>query len=507
MATLAVHGDPAVSAAAISALGKIGGKSAARCLRRLKPMESLKPAYMTALLDCARSLKGSDAVSLYTLVLADKTSQRIGALSGMLAADEKKAISLMADFIKGDDVRMSSGALTLVCGQKSERLTKAMAELLGTLPDEKKPALMAALGARGDPAALGSIAACMASTNEVVRSAAVKAASKIGDDGMVKILLGMNGGATEAIARMPGSGVNDALMKALEDNSLKVSAIRAIVARNCVAAVPSLFKLLNDGDPEVRKASWNGLGSLATEDDIDQKARIAFALKDEGELACGVAAVRKVCAYARDKAKRFDVIAGYYDGTTDDAKLTIVDLASLVGSPSAMDIVNKAMNSANKELRSSAVRSLAAWCNESAAGALLELAKNAPEEGDRLQTLRGYIRIAGDGPNLNPDQRGEMLKKAAELATRADEKKLVIGALGAAHNAVTLTIVNRYMDDPALRDEAEQYAATILEHICIDHRDKDFPADEVKDLANKLLTSKNQGFVDRAKKTLADVGK
>ena len=503
---LATHSDPAVAAAAIGALGKIGGTSAAQILRKLKPAESLQPVHMMALLDCARSLKGSSAMELYQLVLASPTAYRLDALSGMLGADEKKAVALMVDFIKGDDLQMNRGVLTLVGGGKSERLTKAMAAVLATLPDEKQAALITVLGVRGDRAALGSIAGYLASTNDRVRTAALTAVSKIGDEGTVKLLLS-DGAATESLARMTGPGVNDALIQALEDNNLKTPAIRALVARNCSAAVPALFKLLNDGVGDVRQAAWAGLGSLATEDEMVPLAKAAFALKDEGELSWGVAATRNACAHAADKAKCFEVVAAYYDGTTEAAKAVIVELAAQVGSPTAMDVVKKAMKSGNKEMYRNAVRSLAEWCHENAADELLDLAKSAPEEGERILALRGYIRLAGNGPNLNPDQRGEMLKKAAELATRADEKKQIISALEAAHNAVTLIIVNRYMDDPALRDEAEQYAATILEHIFTDHRDKDFPAAEVKELANKLLTSKNQGFVDRAKKALADLNK
>jgi hypothetical protein len=40
-----------------------------------------------------------------------------------------------------------------------------------------------------------------------------------------------------------------------------------------------------------------------------------------------------------------------------------------------------------------------------------------------------------------------------------------------------------------------------------DHRDKDFPAAEVKELATKLLTSKKQGCIDWARKALADLAK
>ena len=500
---LAVNGDPAVASAAIGALGRIGGSSSASFLRKLKPAESLQTVYLIALLDCARTVKGSDAMPLYELVLAGKTPQRVGALTGMLAADEKKAVALMVDSIKGNDGEMFSSVLTVVGGEKSDRLTQAMAELVGSLPDAKKAALITSLGARGDKAALGSIVPCLNSTNTVVRAAALMAVAKIADQSSVKLLLGLNGGSTDQIAMMPASGVNEALIKALADNKLKVPAIGALVARNCVGAVPVFFELINDEDAAVRKTAWNALGSMASENDIAPMAKAAFSLKDQAELSEAMAAIRSACAHAKDKAKAFDVVAAYYDGTTDPAKAAIVDMASQAGSPSALELVKKAMQSGNKEIYRNGVRSLADWSNESAASELLALAKGAPEETDRTLALRGYIRIAGmDNVSLNEEQRAAMFQQASELATRVEEKKMIIGGLHRAPTPVSLALVNKYIDEPALRDEAEQFAVNIVEHLR-----RTGPQDEVKELATKLLTSKNQDIVNRAKNTLANLGK
>jgi HEAT repeat protein len=497
LAKLAGHGDPALAAAAIRALGRIGGSAAAQQLRTMKPGESLVPVHMCALVECAESLTGADAAGLYEVVLAGKTTQRIAALNGMLAVDEKKAVALMVDIIKGDDVQMGGSVLTLVADVPSERLTKAMAGLLAALPDEKKPALITALGARGDAAALAGIAACLTSNNEPVHNAALIAAGKLGNEGTVKLLLSMGGAATGVIPRMPGGGVNAALIQALEDNPLKVPAIKAMIARNYLAAVPKLFDLLNDGDAEVRKAAWNGLGSLAMDDDITRMAKAAFAIQDEGELSCAMAAVRKGCAYAGDKPKCFDVMIPYYDAATLASKATMIELASLVGSPSALELVKNALKSGNKELVGKAVRSLAAWCCENAADELLILAGSAPEEVERILTLRGYIRLAGEGPNLNEEQRAEMFRKAAELAKRVDEQKLIAGHLNKAPNAVALVIANTYLDDPAVMKDVEQSALDIAERL---HGAKKGPDDLIKEVANKLI--RDNSNVERAKALL-----
>ncbi|MEI6645518.1 MAG: HEAT repeat domain-containing protein [bacterium] len=502
LAKLAAHSDPAVAAGAIRALGKIGGTSASRMLLELKPAESLSSVYTDALLSCARSLTGSQAVALYEQVLAGKSTQRICALSGLLAVDEKKAVVLMVGFLKGDDAQMLGGVLTLVCGEKSAALTKAMADVLPTLPDAKKAGLLIALGSRGDRAALDNIAGCVTSTNEVVRNAALMALGKIGNEGTVKLLLDIGGNATEALAKMTGAGVNDALIQSLSDNTLKVPAIKALVARSCASAVPALFKLVTDNDAAVRKATWAGLGSLATEENIGAMAKAAFAIKDEKELTDAIAAARKVCSQAKEKATCFDAVAAYYENTTDAGKVAIIALASSAGTPHALEIVKKALDSTNQELAGNALRSLAAWCNENAADTLLELVKTAPKDNNRILALRGYISIAGlETVNIKASKRCEMFKTAAALATRPDEKRLIIGSLRTVRHADALMMVSTYLDDPALRGEAEQSATDMIGNF---RKDKAL-APARKDLAVKLLTSKNPGVVDKAKKTLADL--
>ena len=501
LAKLASNSDASVARAAIVALGKIGGASAASALGKLKPAESLASVYTDALLDCAQSLTGSQAVALYDQVLSGKSTQRIRALKGLLAADEKKAVALMVEFIKGDDDQMLGGVLTLVCGEPSAALTKAMADVLPTLPDAKKTGLLIALGSRGDVAAQESIAGCMASTNEGVRNAALAALGKIGNESTVKLLLTTGGSATDVLAKMPGAGVNDALIQALSDSKLKEPAIKALVARSCGSAVPALFKLVTDSDAAVRKATWAGLGSLATEEDIAAMAKAAFAIKDEKEMSDAIAAARKVCAQAKEKATCFDAVAAYYESTTDAGKVAIIALASSAGTPHALDIVKKALGSTNSELSGNAIRSLAAWCNESAADTLLELAKTSAKDNERILALRGYINIAGlETVNIKASKRCEMFKAANALATRPDEKKLIIGNLRTVRHADALAMVGTYLDDPALQNEAEQSAADMIGNF---RKDKAL-APAIKELATKLLTSKNKGIVEKAKKALAD---
>ena len=63
---------------------------------------------------------------------------------------------------------------------------------------------------------------------------------------------------------------------------------------------------------------------------------------------------------------------------------------------------------------------------------LLELARNIPEANLRALALEGYVRLACDGERSKaPAQdRVAMLKPTLALATRAEEKRLVLARSG-----------------------------------------------------------------------------
>jgi len=506
---LAQSDDADVATAAIRALGKIGGSEAAQRLAALKPGRVLVPVQMQAMVMCAASLSGGEAAALCETVLAGTYSpSRMAALRALASADAAKAVPLIAKALKGDDLQLRKGALGIVADTKGDALTRAMLGLLAALSPERKAGLVLALGSRGDKAALDSVTKLIKSEAAVVRDAAIKAVSKLGDAGTVRILLGMadspalSAGVAKAIARMTADKVDEALADALEEAGLRKAAIEASIARGCTAAVPGLLKLVKAADAATRKDAWGALAALAGEDHVDAIMKALVGTRQAQELAYAQEAVKKVASRAEDKGKCFKVIANYFDRVPDATKGVILGLGAVSGDADALAMERKALASRNKALYGQALRALAAWPNASAAADLLKLAKAAPEKVDRLMALRGYIRIAGlKTVRLTGAQRTQMLKTAMGLAQRADEKKQVVSGLQNAPTLESLNMLKRYMADPALRAEAEMSAANLLWDLRKKH-----PA-EVTAMAQELRKSKNKTVAKKASKTLGDLKK
>ena len=506
---LAQSDDPDVAAAAIQALGKIGGSQAAQRLAALKPGRVLVPVQMQAMVACAASLPGNEAAALCETVLAGTYSpSRLAALRALASADAAKAAPMIAKALKGDDLQLRKGALGIVADTKGEALTQAMLGLLAALSPERKAGLVLALGSRGDKAALDSVTKLIRSEAVVVRDAAIKTVSKLGDAGTVRVLLGMadspdfRARVAEAIARMTADKVDEALVDALKEAGLRKAAIEASIARGCTAAVPGLLKLVKAADAATRKEAWAGLAALAGEDHMDAIMKVVVETRQAQDLAYAEEAVKKVTSRAEDKGRCFKVIAAYFDKVPDATKGVILTLGAVSGDAAALAMERKALASGNKALYGQALRALAAWPNASAAADLLKLAKGAPEKVDRLVALRGYIRIAGlKTARLTGAQRTQMLKTAMGLAQRTDEKKQVVSGLQNAPTLESLNMLKRYMGDPALRAEAEMAAANILWDLRKSH-----PA-EVTAMAQELRKSKNKTVADKASKTISDLKK
>ncbi len=460
---LAKSSDPAVAKAAIEAIGKIGGKEAAGCLLSMEPAEDLVPTQMHAMIECARSLSGKDAASLCEKVLAGTYSPcRIAALRELANVDASKASSLIAKAIKDSDVKLRRGGLGIVASTKGEELTRDMLELLEELSSDQKAELILALGARGDKTALKSIMKYISSEDAVIRDASVTAVSKLGDAGVVKSLLStadstkLRDSVTRVIAAMQDDSINAVLVESLNNRNLTMAAIQASIARGCTEAVPVLLKLVEDNDPDVREQSWTGLAALASAEDMDSIMKAVLEIRKAEDLSNAEGAVRKVFSRADNRSRCFEVVARYYEPATEDTKTFILDLAAAIGDSNALKLERNALESANKQLYAKALRALAKWPNESAAEDLLDQAKNASEEVDRIVALRGYIRIAGmEAANLSGTERMKMFETAIDLAKRNEEKKTVLAMLPKYPYPQALAIAERLRQDKALAPEAD----------------------------------------------------
>ena len=501
--------NAAVAAAALETLGKIGGPEAAQQLSSAKLPKNLQPARMKAMVACARSVPPADAVALCQEVLAGTdTAARIAAMRQLTIADPTKASPVIADAIRAGDARIRKGAIAVVADTKGGRFTAVMTGLLGQLPAERRAELIVALGTRGDKVALVPVRRYLDSEEIATRRAAVKAAGKLGDAGVVRSLLAaadspaMGETVTRAIVGMEDDRVDTILVDSLSNDDLKRQAIKACVARGCKQAVPALLKLAQGEDSDIRRDAWAALGSLAADKHMDSIMSIVLDMSDAADLGHAEAAIKGLFSRAADRSKCFEAAAARYPRAAEATKALILELGAAVGDSNALKLVKSALKSPDKQTSGSALRALAKWPNELAAADLLELAANASKAVDRIVALRGYIRIAGlKTARLSDKKRVEMLRTAMNIAARVEEKKQVIGALQNVKSLESLRILQQHFNSAELKTEAQMSAANLVWDMRKRH------PDEVAAIAEKLADSTNRRVAEKAQRTLKDLSK
>ena len=102
----------------------------------------------------------------------------------------------------------------------------------------------------------------------------------------------------------------------------------------------------------------------------------------------------------------------------------------------------------------------------------LELARSSTEFNLRMLALEGYVRLVGEEHSgFTPPKRVELLKPAYALATRAEEKRLVLAALAATPHREALALAGGALNEPEVKAEAEIACVQIAKALLASDRD------------------------------------
>jgi hypothetical protein len=127
----------------------------------------------------------------------------------------------------------------------------------------------------------------------------------------------------------------------------------------------------------------------------------------------------------------------------------------------------KALESSRKEVQDEAMRSLSEFPNDRPMAKLLGIAGDSDDLKRQVVALRGYVRMV---ERKKDNERCGMLSRAMAAARRAEEKKLVLGALGKIGRKEALIAVLPHLRDAGVANEAALAALSIGEKIKGSHR-------------------------------------
>lgn len=464
--------DLELAGACISALGRIGGIDGARVLGHLEAPEALRGVRDDALLMCADQLLGENEPAAQAIYrdLAEKENPamtRIAAYRGLLKTAGEEALPLLLAMLNDEDPKVRRTAGRFINEAPGIDVATGLAEQLPALPEDARVLVLEAFAVRGDRATLPAAAAAVNSEIVAVRVAAVNAVGALGGAEHVELLAhtavyeGEDGNAAlGSLCRLTGEGVDEAILDSLEANTGEVRAvlITAVKERRCPGAVETFLEFAEDPDPEVRRASIEGLEALASEWHIYSLLDLLKNTKDEDDREGIENAVLSTLNRFEDQEKRAKYLLAYLEEAPDlamPARTSLIVMLGRLPCEQSLQVLYDAAQRDEAEVRDAAVRALAEWPDAAPMAFLFEVARTTVDESLHAHLFDGYLRMANLVKDRDPDERRKIYENALVLARTQEEKARTLEASAKAADFWVLGFLKSFRKDPSLREDAE----------------------------------------------------
>jgi len=490
------HADPRVRAAAIEALGKIGGIAAGAVLGESldaateaadADMEGLA---MVALLHCAEGLERDGeadlAARLYRKAWESDLGRplRLAGLRGLVGLEPIRTAPIVVGLLAQEEPAWIGIAQRLIREAPGEAGVRAIASLLPEQVPSVQGHVIGALAQRGDPAALPEVTACTESADREVARAAVRALGALGDASSVPILAALAAfGAEDArnsLASLRGPGIDEAIVDKMAgaDSYSRLELVRVLGVRRARGQTPALLRIAEgDGDADVRKAALAALGELAGGEHLPRLVDLLLDAPGEEEAETAADSLVSVCLGMEDVEGRSAPLVSALSRAGADRKPALLHALGRMGGASAFEAVCAALSEEGR-IADAAARALAAWPDGPLAPELLAIARRTAIPGHRSAAIEGFVHAAPLPSERSPRETLSLYREALELAEDPRVLEAALEGLSAMPHAGALELAEGFLEDEALRRAAARAMVAVARAVGDQHRDEALAAIE-----------------------------
>ncbi len=519
LAALAGRDDAELAGAALWALGKIGGPEAteavAAALKKAAPQA--RPVLAASFLRCADRLladgKREPAVAIYAAMSKPDQPRpvRRAAMDGMFRAEAgPNAPKRILEMLGTDD----PDARQVAAGQLGRFADQAATDLylaeLSKLAPTGQAILLEALAERGIKAALPTAVAAAKAEDPALRAVGVRCLADLGDATVAPLLIEcvasaderLSDAARQSLAVLPGIDVDTALLDALRSAKQedRAALIEVLKARKSLAAVPDLLAEAAAGDPDVYRRALAALRTLASPRDVPELLKLLLGARDNAHREEIERAILLVCNQVAEPERRAEPVLARLAKADATERVLLLPVLGRIGGPKALDAVHEAMRSDDAKLRDAGVRALCNWPDASVGAELLDMAKTAPAAAQRIAALRAYIRVVSLPSDRPESETLALLTGAMKLASRDEERRLVVSRMSAVRTMESLRWLVPYLDDASLGQAACESVVELAHHRFLTRPNKDEFAAALKKV---IEVGKDPAVVQQAKAYLA----
>ncbi len=465
--------DENIVAAVISSLGDIADSKSVSALNKARESaegarrELASDAMLRAAERLASAKNTADARWIYQkLYTKDESSAvRFAALNGLLKLGDARGFQLLISALKSGDSDLQTSSITLVRDiPASQSISEIIAAFTGFDENAQIQLLGAVASRTGDQETKDLVVSAAGSESDRVRSAAFAALGSLGDASDVEQLAKAaavrgpsQAAARDALCKVAGESGDAAILSLVESSEagVQVELIRAIDERRIPGAAPTLLTTAKSDDRRVRLESAKALKNAAATDDLQALVELLISAQspnERGELEKTVAAVATQNENGGPQTQI--ILDGLDQAGSKDAKGALLQVLGRIGDDAGLPALREALGGDDETLKTSAIRALMQWPNDSPKNDLLRIAEDSNNQLHQTLALRGFVILLGKSDDA-PDERIGGYKKAMTLAGSENEKKTVLSGLAEQKNVAALSMAAGYLDSTALRDEAE----------------------------------------------------
>ena len=468
LAPLASGSDLITANAATVALGKIGTLDALKALQSLpNPNETVQRATLRCADRLAISGKRDTSEKVYLSLAKSSPYADISesALRGLTAINSKNAGSAALEAAKKSGDPLQLGAASVLAGMADEATTREAIAAYSMMPAPAQVILLNGWSSRGVKAAMPHAESAVSASDATLRITGLNAIAQLGGSKSVPMLAKAAASGTDEekrtsqqlLANIPGKEASNAIYEAVSSASPeeKTALINVIAERGTDNDRAFLTRAASNSNEALASDAVKALGRIGRPTDYPTIVKTLTTTSSERVRDAAQGAVVEGGQRLKDSQKATDPLIKAMSGSSVATRVSILGALSQLGGDSALTTLTQSLSDSNAEIRAASLTGLSeTWTDARPAAALLNVAKTDVSKSNRVQALRGYIRLIGIDERLSAGDKVTQLQTAMKVAERPEEKKQALGVIRECRVPSAVALAGSVLTDPILFDEA-----------------------------------------------------
>jgi HEAT repeat protein len=274
------------------------------------------------------------------------------------------------------------------------------------------------------------------------------------------------------------------------ENREKSEIIRAIGQRRIPGSMEKLSQLALDDNINQSREAVAAIKLLAEVEDINTLTDLLIRTNDPVKEKDLVIMLQNLVIQIDPAEQRAtEIITKIKEISNENKKGQLMQILGASGNPSALPVLESAIEDSNPLLKKEAIKAASNWPNETPADILLISIKSSESEAIRILAFRGYLGLLRKNKDMSNPELLSRYAEAIKIAPNQSEQKKVFSGLAELEYFPAAEFVVQFLSDKKLKSEAEVALIQILRET-IEPGNKEKSLKMIKTLIDNTSSSK-----------------